>query len=200
MAPALTPLLLLARIHKSTNNLSYWLDYVSYFLLFTCSRLYIIVLLYFVQNSNMVTRYLFFFYMHVCSSQSVLTNLSHQKHDESLLEDVWTLLRAGRLEEACNLCRSKGQVSKVLENEITSTSILSPAVLRTSKILLGMESRNLVHIWRFWSISVNWSPGEEWKEQNLASHWIGKSHWPPMVSLEMGFLLCIRGTVERIAF
>ncbi|XP_051152717.1 nuclear pore complex protein NUP107 [Andrographis paniculata] len=32
-----------------------------------------------------------------------------KKQDESLLEDVWTLLRAGRLEEACNLCRSAGQ-------------------------------------------------------------------------------------------
>nr|KYP41292.1 Retrovirus-related Pol polyprotein from transposon TNT 1-94 [Cajanus cajan] len=31
------------------------------------------------------------------------------KQDESLLEDVWTLLRAGRLEEACGLCRSAGQ-------------------------------------------------------------------------------------------
>ena len=33
-----------------------------------------------------------------------------QKQDESLLEDVWILLRAGRLEEACELCRSAGQV------------------------------------------------------------------------------------------
>lgn len=33
-----------------------------------------------------------------------------QKQDESLLEDVWTLLRAGRVEEACELCRSAGQV------------------------------------------------------------------------------------------
>lgn len=32
-----------------------------------------------------------------------------EKQDESLLEDVWALLRAGRLEEACNLCRSAGQ-------------------------------------------------------------------------------------------
>ncbi|XP_073021989.1 nuclear pore complex protein NUP107 [Primulina eburnea] len=32
-----------------------------------------------------------------------------KKQDESLLEDVWALLRAGRLEEACNLCRSAGQ-------------------------------------------------------------------------------------------
>ncbi|OVA11455.1 Nuclear pore protein 84/107 [Macleaya cordata] len=32
-----------------------------------------------------------------------------KRQDESLLEDVWTLLRAGRLEEACQLCRSAGQ-------------------------------------------------------------------------------------------
>ncbi|KAL8118826.1 nuclear pore complex protein NUP107 [Apium graveolens] len=32
-----------------------------------------------------------------------------RKQDESLLEDIWILLRAGRLEEACNLCRSAGQ-------------------------------------------------------------------------------------------
>ncbi|KAL3618198.1 hypothetical protein CASFOL_038519 [Castilleja foliolosa] len=32
-----------------------------------------------------------------------------KKQDESLLEDIWTLLRAGRLEEACSLCRSAGQ-------------------------------------------------------------------------------------------
>lgn len=32
-----------------------------------------------------------------------------KKQDESLLEDVWTLLRAGRLEEACDLCQSAGQ-------------------------------------------------------------------------------------------
>ncbi|KAJ0008276.1 hypothetical protein Pint_29232 [Pistacia integerrima] len=38
-----------------------------------------------------------------------LTVLGLQKLDESLLEDVWTLLRAGRLEEACDLCRSAGQ-------------------------------------------------------------------------------------------
>ncbi|KAI8025587.1 Nuclear pore complex protein NUP107 [Camellia lanceoleosa] len=35
--------------------------------------------------------------------------LPDDKQDESLLEDVWTLLRAGRLEEACDLCQSAGQ-------------------------------------------------------------------------------------------
>ncbi|GMH17570.1 hypothetical protein Nepgr_019411 [Nepenthes gracilis] len=32
-----------------------------------------------------------------------------RKQDESLLEDIWTLSRAGRLEAACELCRSAGQ-------------------------------------------------------------------------------------------
>ncbi|KAI7735809.1 hypothetical protein M8C21_000571 [Ambrosia artemisiifolia] len=32
-----------------------------------------------------------------------------KKQDESLLEDVWILLKAGRLEEACSLCRAAGQ-------------------------------------------------------------------------------------------
>ncbi|KAJ0007608.1 hypothetical protein Pint_29221 [Pistacia integerrima] len=41
--------------------------------------------------------------------QVALTVLCLQKLDESLLEDGWTLLRAGRLEEACELCRSAGQ-------------------------------------------------------------------------------------------
>ncbi|KAI3833530.1 hypothetical protein MKW98_024529 [Papaver atlanticum] len=36
-----------------------------------------------------------------------------KKQDESLLEDVWTLLRVGRLEEARELCRSAGQVSAI---------------------------------------------------------------------------------------
>lgn len=37
-------------------------------------------------------------------------NLFMQKQDDSLLEDVWTLVRAGRVQEACDLCRSAGQV------------------------------------------------------------------------------------------
>ncbi|KAL0396956.1 UNVERIFIED_CONTAM: Nuclear pore complex protein [Sesamum calycinum] len=39
----------------------------------------------------------------------ILNGILKEKQDESLLEDIWTLLRAGRLEEACNLCRSAGQ-------------------------------------------------------------------------------------------
>jgi hypothetical protein len=40
--------------------------------------------------------------------------LCKQKQDEFLLEDIWTLLRAGRLEEASELCRSAGQVDQLL--------------------------------------------------------------------------------------
>eukprot|EP00267_Zea_mays_P039164 XP_008677922.1 nuclear pore complex protein NUP107 isoform X1 [Zea mays] len=36
-----------------------------------------------------------------------------KKQDELLLEDIWTLLRAGRLEEASDLCRSAGQAWRV---------------------------------------------------------------------------------------
>uniref|UniRef100_A0A7N0RJF5 Nuclear pore complex protein n=2 Tax=Kalanchoe fedtschenkoi TaxID=63787 RepID=A0A7N0RJF5_KALFE len=32
-----------------------------------------------------------------------------KKQDETLLEDIWILLKAGRFEEACELCRSAGQ-------------------------------------------------------------------------------------------
>ncbi|CAM8955911.1 unnamed protein product [Rhodiola kirilowii] len=32
-----------------------------------------------------------------------------KKQEESLLEDIWILLKAGRFEEACDLCRSAGQ-------------------------------------------------------------------------------------------
>ena len=34
------------------------------------------------------------------------------KQDELLLEDIWTLLRAGRLGEASELCCSAGQVDQ----------------------------------------------------------------------------------------
>lgn len=47
-----------------------------------------------------------YIYTHINS----VTFLHSQKQDESLLEDVWMLLRAGRIDEACNLCRSAGQV------------------------------------------------------------------------------------------
>lgn len=47
--------------------------------------------------------------MHCACSKSH-HNVNGQKQDESLLEDVWILLRAGRSEEARNLCRSAGQV------------------------------------------------------------------------------------------
>lgn len=45
-----------------------------------------------------------------CWTKLIFTTFLWQKQDESLLEDVWTLIRAGRIEEACDLCRSAGQV------------------------------------------------------------------------------------------
>ena len=46
-----------------------------------------------------------------------------QKQDELLLEDIWTLLRAGRLEEACELCRSAGQVGQLISYDVSSLPI-----------------------------------------------------------------------------
>jgi hypothetical protein len=53
--------------------------------------------------------------VYLFSLNAPITVLAKQKQDESLLEDVWTLLRAGRLEEACDLCRSAGQVINHLD-------------------------------------------------------------------------------------
>lgn len=64
-----------------------------------------------------------------------------QKQDESLLEDVWILLRAGRLEEACGLCRSAGQVA------ITSTMIS----FWTS--LIYASHINILLFWQPWRAS-----------------------------------------------
>lgn len=44
----------------------------------------------------------------------ILLFYGEQKQDELLLEDVWTLLKAGRLEEACELCSSAGQACFIL--------------------------------------------------------------------------------------
>ncbi|KAF3335878.1 nuclear pore complex protein NUP107 [Carex littledalei] len=44
----------------------------------------------------------------------IIIFMGEQKQDELLLEDVWTLLKAGRLEEACELCSSAGQASATL--------------------------------------------------------------------------------------
>ncbi|KAL9274262.1 Nuclear pore complex protein NUP107-like protein [Drosera capensis] len=41
--------------------------------------------------------------------ENALPLIDDRKQDECVLEDVWTLLRAGRLEEACDLCTSSGQ-------------------------------------------------------------------------------------------
>ncbi|KAM5579600.1 nuclear pore complex protein NUP107 [Rosa sericea] len=79
-----------------------------------------------------------------------------KKHDESLLEDVWTLLRAGRLEEACNLCRSKGQAWRAATLCIFGGSDQSPsieALVRNGKNrtlqAIELESR-IGHQWYLW--------------------------------------------------
>lgn len=79
-----------------------------------------------------------------------------KKHDESLLEDVWTLLRAGRLEEACNLCRSKGQPWRAATLCIFGGSDISPsieALVRNGKNrtlqAIELESR-IGHQWYLW--------------------------------------------------
>lgn len=48
-----------------------------------------------------------------------------QKQDELLLEDIWTLLRAGRLEEASELCRSAGQVGQLVVSHVFLIMYLS---------------------------------------------------------------------------
>lgn len=82
-------------------------------------------------------------------SDNILTVSLLQKQDESLLEDVWTLLRAGRLEEACHLCRSAGQVREVLKNmRLILYFRFHVPVLIHINILVAMESCNFVRIWR----------------------------------------------------
>lgn len=39
--------------------------------------------------------------------------MRNQKLEEGLLEDLWRLLRAGRLEEGRQLCRNAGQVRSI---------------------------------------------------------------------------------------
>ncbi|GAB2268971.1 hypothetical protein Dimus_003906, partial [Dionaea muscipula] len=41
--------------------------------------------------------------------ENALPLIDDRKQDECVMEDVWTLLRAGRLEEASDFCRSSGQ-------------------------------------------------------------------------------------------
>ncbi|XP_010111983.2 nuclear pore complex protein NUP107 [Morus notabilis] len=79
-----------------------------------------------------------------------------KKQDESLLEDLWALLRAGRLEEACNLCRSAGQPWRAatlcpfggLDQFPSVEALLKNGKGRTLQAI-ELES-GIGHQWRLW--------------------------------------------------
>lgn len=79
-----------------------------------------------------------------------------RKQDESLLEDVWILLRAGRLEEACDLCRSAGQPWRAASLCPFGGLDLVPSVEALSKngknrILQAIELESGIgRQWRLW--------------------------------------------------
>ncbi|KMT04794.1 hypothetical protein BVRB_7g169670 [Beta vulgaris subsp. vulgaris] len=79
-----------------------------------------------------------------------------RKQDESLLEDVWTLVRAGRLEEACELCRSAGQPWRAASLCPFGGLDLVPSVEALSKngknrILQAIELESGIgRQWRLW--------------------------------------------------
>lgn len=79
-----------------------------------------------------------------------------KKQDESLLEDVWTLLRAGRIEEACDLCRSAGQPWRAATLCPFGGLDLSPSVealIKNGKnrTLQAVELESGIgHQWRLW--------------------------------------------------
>lgn len=79
-----------------------------------------------------------------------------KKQDESLLEDVWILLRAGRSEEARNLCRSAGQPwrsATLCPFEGLNLFPSAEALVKNgkSRILQAIELDSGVgHQWRLW--------------------------------------------------
>ncbi|OWM86025.1 hypothetical protein CDL15_Pgr027251 [Punica granatum] len=79
-----------------------------------------------------------------------------KKQDESLLEDLWTLLRAGRLEEASELCRSAGQPWRAATLSPFGGLDLFPSVdalMKNGKdqTLQAIELESGVgHQWRLW--------------------------------------------------
>ncbi|KAJ0008095.1 hypothetical protein Pint_29204 [Pistacia integerrima] len=89
-------------------------------------------------------------------SKVALTVLCLQKLDESHLEDVWTLLTAGRLEEACDLCRSAGQPWRVATLCPFGGMDLFPSVEALVKngknrTLQAIELESGIgHQWRLW--------------------------------------------------
>lgn len=79
-----------------------------------------------------------------------------KKQDELLLEDIWTLLRAGRLEEACELCRSAGQPWRAaslfpfggLDHFPSLEALIRNGKTRTLQAI-ELES-GIGHQWRLW--------------------------------------------------
>ncbi|CAN0877923.1 Nuclear pore complex protein NUP107 [Linum grandiflorum] len=94
-----------------------------------------------------------------------------QKQEESLLEDVWTLLRAGRLEEACDLCRSAGQSWRAATLSPFGGLTLVPsieALLKNgrSRTLQAIELESGIgHQLRLWKWAA-YSASEKIAEQN----------------------------------
>ncbi|XP_038898414.1 nuclear pore complex protein NUP107 [Benincasa hispida] len=79
-----------------------------------------------------------------------------RKQDESLLEDAWTLIKAGRMKEACDLCRSAGQPWRAATLCPFSGLEHFPsidALVRNGKnrILQAIELESGIgHQWRLW--------------------------------------------------
>lgn len=79
-----------------------------------------------------------------------------KKQDESLLEDLWTLLRAGRVEEACDLCRSAGQPWRAATlcpfgglDQLPSIDALVKNGKNRTLQAIELES-GIGHQWRLW--------------------------------------------------
>ncbi|KNA14741.1 hypothetical protein SOVF_104830, partial [Spinacia oleracea] len=103
-----------------------------------------------------------------------------RKQDESLLEDVWILLRAGRVEEACDLCRSAGQPWRAASLCPFGGSDLAPSVEALSKngknrILQAIELESGIgRQWRLlkWacysaSESACWAMAKSWLDVQM---------------------------------
>ncbi|XP_050232383.1 nuclear pore complex protein NUP107 [Mercurialis annua] len=94
-----------------------------------------------------------------------------KKQDESLLEDVWTLLRAGRLDEACDLCRSAGQPWRAATLCPFGGLDLAPsmeALMKNgkSRTLQAVELESGIgHQWRLWKWA-SYCASEKIAEQN----------------------------------
>lgn len=79
-----------------------------------------------------------------------------KKQDNLLLEDVWTLLRAGRVDEACDICRSAGQPWRAATLRPFGGLDLFPsceALVKNGKnqTLQAIELENGIgHQWRLW--------------------------------------------------